>query len=79
MLVGGNDLIKVLEKDEALLKQPNAAEAVEETKTLFKYLEILGITHAVISIAIIEQFDQMSDCLNTNECQHIESEYLKEQ
>ena len=52
MLVGGNDLIKVLEKDEALLKQPKAAEAVEETKTLFKYLELLGITHAVISIAI---------------------------
>ena len=45
--LGGNDLIKILEKDEELLKQPKAAEAVEETKTLFKYLEILGITDAV--------------------------------
>ena len=57
MLVGGNDLIKVLEKDEALMQQSKAPEAVEETKILFKYLELLGINHAVITIEFIEQRD----------------------
>lgn len=42
--------LEILEKDEALLKQPGAAIALEQTKLLFKYCELLGINKEAIKL-----------------------------